>query len=211
MFRHSRKHRDTNIFYWTYPQSTALTAPSRWRLLRSIRGIHTFLGWELLRRTLSGFFFFLQPPRFSSNNGTGTRDCKLSSSNSRCSGVYQHDQGASSVVPVCYRPNIACGAYLHHLSVQCASFTFGAFLGNIYNRISYHGMYIAPIVDCVGWNSAFTVLGWRPPFTFPPWGPATNALFLWSSYKLSYRSSFRYLVLSVFPWCMYYPLQSWHR
>jgi hypothetical protein len=55
------------------------------------------------------------------------------------------------------------------------------------------------IRDCVGWNSTFTVLGRRSPFTFLSWGPATNALFIWSSYKLSYCPSFRYLVLPVFP------------
>ena len=84
---------------------------------------------------------------FGSDHGTRTGDCKLSSSYSRCSRLYQHHKGPSSVVPVCHRPNIACSAHLHRLPVQCASFTFSTFLGNIYNRISYHGKCIAPILN----------------------------------------------------------------
>ena len=55
-----------------------------------------------------------------------------------------------------------------------------------------------PLIVLFG-TQTFTVLGRRPLFTFPPWGPTTNALFIWSSYKLYYCSSFCYFVLPLFP------------
>ena len=153
---------------------------------------------------IAGHAIFSFPATIFTHHGSGTCDCKLSSSDSRCSGVYQYDQGPSSLVPVSYRPNFACSAYLHRLPVQCASFSFSAFLGDIYNRISYHGMHIAPIRWLCWLELNFlTVLGRRSPFTFPSGGPTSNALFVWSSYKLYYCSSFRYLAFPLFPWCMY--------
>lgn len=121
----------------------------------------------------------------SPNHGSSACSCKLSSSDSRCTSLYQHDQGTSCVVPVSSCPDFACGAYLHDLPVQCASFTFGAFLGHLYHRISYYG--IAPFIHYVGWNSTCLLQCWGggllshlflglPPPMLYSFGPAINYL-----------------------------------